>query len=84
MKECVRFYLFVSVPNLYIVDFVFIMSNDNNRGDNNGIDDMVMRDLMFTLKAMQQQFEGFGREMMNMRGDLEEVKQSQHTVDTPF
>ena len=58
------------------------MSNDNNRGGNNGIDDMVMRDLFVTLKTMQQQFEGFGREMMNMRGDLEEVKQSQHTGAT--
>ena len=74
-----NFYFFVSVSNLYIADFIFIMSNDNNRGGNNGIDDMIMRDVIFTLKAMQQQFEGFGREMMNMRGDLEEVKQSQYT-----
>ena len=39
-----------------------------------------MRDIAFTLKVMQQQFERFGRKMMNMRDDLEEVRQSQQTI----
>ena len=56
--------------------------SDNNRGSNTEGGDLSMRDVAFTLKAMQQQFERFGREMTNMRGDLEEVRHSQQTVGT--
>ena len=58
-----------------------IMSDDN-RGRNTKGGDLSMRDVAFTLKVMQQQFERFGREMTNMRGDLEEVRHSQNTVGT--
>lgn len=62
---------------------IYIMSNEENSSG-----DISMKDMAFTLKAMQQQFERWGREMMNMRGDLEEVRQSQpqignHTGGTP-
>ena len=58
--------------DIYIVFFLTFscrldIMSDDNRGSNTGGGDLSMRDVAFTLKAMQQQFERFGREMTNMR-----------------
>ena len=75
MRNFIYLFLFLTF-SLQIL--FYIMSNDN-RGSNTGGGDLIMKDVIFTLKTLQQQFEGCGREMMNMRGDLEEVRQLQHT-----
>ena len=50
------------------------MSKDDNRSGEIG-----MNEVAFALKAMQQQMERWGREMTNIRGELEEVRQSRQT-----
>jgi len=54
------------------------MSNNENKSG-----DIGMNEVAFALKAMQQQMEKWGREMTNIRGELEEVRHSQQAGGTP-
>ena len=67
---------------IYLSFLTFSCRFPNMSKDDNRVGEIAMNEVAFALRAMQQQMEKWGREMTNIRGELEEVKQSQQMDGT--